>query len=439
MITRDYHTKSIQPEELQDLKAIADVNISNITLDEYPNLLIFPDSFESYDRDFGKKVICNIVNDDKDLVTNSIVGFIGRNNTHLSIHSRFADDDKEDFFLHYMLQKVSKINLFSLQHSTSEDSVFDFLLYLFPVYLKKAIKQGIYKQYITRKYNDANIRGVIDINRHIRLNEPFNGKVAYTTREYSYDNDVTELIRHTIEYIREHRNYGNILGVDNDTKDVVTQIISATPNYAHNDRQYIINKNIKPIAHPYFSEYAPLQRLCLQILRHEELKYGQEKDEIYGVLIDAAWLWEEYIAIVLENQYNHYLKESRNMFNLFVDFQQIIPDYLSKDKKVVADAKYIRLDKEKSYDEEKATAIYYKTITYMYRFCTNKAFLFYPLSNDQTNMREDLKIKTEQEGVNGGTITKLGLKIPNDQNNYADFVKKIKEYEDEFIKAASSY
>ena len=59
----------------------------------------------------------------------------------------------------------------------------------------------MYKQYITRKNNDANVRGVIDVNRHIRYNKPFNGKIAYSTREYSYDNDVTQLIRHTIEFI----------------------------------------------------------------------------------------------------------------------------------------------------------------------------------------------------------------------------------------------
>ena len=284
MITSDYKTKPIKSEEFADLRAISDVEISNITLGDYPNLLVFPDSFESYDRDFGKKMICSIINDGKTLLTNSIVGFIGRNNTHLSIHSRFSNDSNEDYFLHYMLQKVAKINLFSLQHTMDEDNIFDFLIYLFPMYLKKAINQGLYKQYITREYNDANVRGVIDVNKHIKYNEPFNGKVAYRTREYSYDNDVTQLIRHTIEYIYMYIGGTEILNIDSATQEAVSQIISATSTYTHNELQTIINKNLRPIAHPYYSEYAPLQRLCLQILRHEELKYGQEKNEIYGVL-----------------------------------------------------------------------------------------------------------------------------------------------------------
>lgn len=434
MITSDYHRKAISPEELQDLKVIADVGISDITIEDNPNLLVFPDSFDSYDRDFGKKVVCNVINDGKELYTNSIVGFVGRNKTHLSIHSRFADDGKEDFFLHYMLQKVAKINLFNLQHTMDEDSVFDFLLYMFPVYLKKAVNQGIYKQYISKKYNDANIRGVIDVNRHIRYNEPFNGKVAYTTREYSYDNDITQLIRHTIEYIRKNKGGGDILNIDADTHQAVAQIISSTPSYLSNEVRTVINNNLRPIAHPYYSEYAPLQRLCLQILRHDELKYGQEENEIYGILIDAAWLWEEYLAQLLEGKYVHYLKDRGKRFYLFENFQQIIPDYLSLDKTVVADAKYIPLNRESWYGEEKATSIYYKTITYMYRFCSNKGFLFYPHPGEKAEPIP-LRIKTEIEGINGGTITKLGLTIPLGCNGFGEFSSYMQKNEQAFIDA----
>ena len=436
MITSDYSIANITPDELDDLRVIADVEISNISLEDYPNLLVFPDSFRSYDRDFGNKIICSIADEGRKLCTNSMVGFIGRNNTHLSIHSRFADNGKEDFFLHYMLQRVAKITLFNLQHTMDEDSVFDFLLYLFPLYLKNAISQGVYRQYITHKYNDANVRGVIDVSRHIKYNEPFNGSVAYTTREYSYDNNITQLIRHTIEFISKNGG-DDILNIDEDTKQAVAQIIGATPSYINNELQSVINKNLTPIAHPYYNEYAPLQRLCLQILRHEELKYGQEEDEVYGVLIDAAWLWEEYLAIVLEGRYNHYLKERGKRFYLFENFQQIIPDYLSIDNKIVADAKYIPLNRESWYGEEKATSIYYKTITYMYRFCSNQGFLFYPYPDEDVKPTP-LKIKTEIAGVNGGTITKLGLRIPSNCDGYPSFCASMGKYEQDFIKQCDS-
>lgn len=430
MITSDYSSANINPVELEDLSNIADVAISDISSDDYPNLLVFPDSFQSYDRDLGKKRICTI--EESKLLTNSIVGFVGRNNTYLSIHSRFAKDGNNDYFLHYMLQKVAKISLFNLQHSTDQDNVFDFILYLFPLYLKKALNQGLFKQYITHKCNDANVKGVIDVNRQIRNNEPFNGKVAYINREHCYDNYVTQLIRHTIEFIYRYKGGNNILNIDANTHQAVEQIISATPSYIQNEMQRVINKNLKPVVHPFYSEYLPLQRLCLQILRHEELKYGQEDNEIYGILIDAAWIWEEYIAIIIEGKYKHYLKDEGTKFNLFENFQPIIPDYLSNDNKVVADAKYIPLNREKDYYEEKATAIYYKTITYMYRFCSNKAYLLYPYPDEEV---EPIlcKIKTEKEGVNGGTIIKLGLRIPVNSSNFFDFSRKMIKNENLFM------
>ena len=433
MITSDYSIANITPDELDDLRVIADVEISNISLEDYPNLLVFPDSFRSYDRDFGNKIICSIADEGRKLCTNSMVGFIGRNNTHLSIHSRFADNGKEDFFLHYMLQRVAKINLFNLQHTMDEDSVFDFLLYLFPLYLKNAISQGVYRQYITHKYNDANVRGVIDVSRHIKYNEPFNGSVAYTTREYSYDNHITQLIRHTIEFISKNGG-DDILNIDEETKQAVAQIIGATPSYLSNELQSIINKNLTPIAHPYYSEYAPLQRLCLQILRHEELKYGQEEDEVYGVLIDAAWLWEEYLATILEGKYNHYLKYTGKRFYLFKPKkQQIIPDYLSLDNKIVADAKYIPLNEKIWFKEDSAsaTAIYYKTITYMYRFCSKEGYLFYPHPDEEVSPIKD-EIITEIEGENGGSITKLGLRIPSGCTDFNDFASRINDEETTF-------
>lgn len=430
MITSDYSKAPITLKELDDLRAIADVEISEIKLDDYPNLLVFPDSFNSYDRDLGKRVICQIEKEAKLLSTNSIVGFIGRNKTHLSIHSRFTESGKEDFFLHYMLQKVAKINLFNLQHTMDEDSVFDFLIYLFPLYLKNAISQGVFRQYTTHRYNDANVRGVIDVNRHIKYNEPFNGSIAYTTREYSYDNDVTQLIRHTIEFIYKLGGE-EILNIDIDTKQAVSQIISATPSYEGKELHTIINKNLASIAHPFYSEYAPLQKLCLQILRYEELKYGQEENEVYGILVDAAWLWEEYLADLLSDKYNHYLKNTGQKFFLFTKQlsprHQIIPDYLSLDMSKVADAKYIPLDEKSRFQEDgsSATAIYYKTITYMYRFSSQEGYLFYPHRNRETPTIE----RREIDGLGEGSITKLGLRIPCGCSDFNDFVTKMKEEE----------
>ena len=164
----------------------------------------------------------------------------------------------------------------------------------------------------------------------------------------------------------------------------------------------------------------------------DRLKYGQEENEVYGVLVDAAWLWEEYLAELLRDKYNHYLKDTGKKFYLFKPLpqssrHQIIPDYLSLDMSKVADAKYIPLDEKSRFQEDSssATAIYYKTITYMYRFSSQEGYLLYPHRNKETSAVE----RREIDGFNERYITKLGLRIPSGCSNFNDFVSRMREEE----------
>jgi 5-methylcytosine-specific restriction endonuclease McrBC regulatory subunit McrC len=215
-------------------------------------------------------------------------------------------------------------------------------------------------------------------------------------------------------------------------RQAVKVISDATPSYSYRERHSIINKNLRPISHPYYGEYIDLQRLCLQILRHDELKYGQEENEIYGVLIDAAWLWEEYLADVLNSKFNHYVKDIGKRFYLFENnIQRIIPDYLSIDRTIVADAKYIPLDQKEEYEEEKATAIYYKTIAYMSRFCSNKGYLLYPHKDCSTSPYTEYLLQSETPTINR-FIIKVGMRIPKMCQDYLAFVGRMSQEETTF-------
>lgn len=297
--TRDNFERHLLEEELchlDTLQKLAEPTISDLCLEEHPNLLIFPQDLNVYGDKIGDAHIFEVKGDK--IATGNIMGYIGCGSTKVSISSRFAQN-KDDYFLHYMLRKVFAVNLFDLQFNSDEESIFDLLIYLFPAFLKRAMQQGMYREYQTREYNDANVKGRIDVSRHIRRNIPFAGSIAYTTREYAQDNHLTQLIRHTIEYISRHRYSGNILQNDEDTSDAVKAICQTTESYCRNERQKVINQNLRPVSHPYYGEYRPLQQLCLQILRQEEMKYGRSDVEIYGVLFDGAWLWEEYLNTFL--------------------------------------------------------------------------------------------------------------------------------------------
>lgn len=334
-----------------------------------------------------------------------------------------------------MLKEVFAVNFFDLRHSVSNDNALEIFMYLFPYHLKQALRQGLFKQYQTCEYNNSNVRGVIDIPKHIRKNIPFGGNVAYKTREFTYDNKITQLIRHTIEFIKKQP-IGKSILKEKDIEDCITTIVDATPSYSSSKLLYVINKNLKPLQHPYYTKYRKLQQLCLQILHRKGLKYGEGQNKVFGLLFSGSWLWEEYLGHLLQKYYKHYYKNKGKKFNLFDSpyYQQIVPDYVQLNSDgltpiAVADAKYIRLDKGSSYAEEKATAIYYKTITYMYHLGVSTGFLFYPSST--VGVADKMKLRNTNS-----YIIKLPLLIPDGDMSFADFCNLMKKSEMEFVKNA---
>lgn len=416
----------IEIPNIADLSSIANRNLIDLQK-ENPDLLVFPQTLGHYRDDVEKSHIFSL--DEGNLTTYNLMGFIGRNSSQLTISSRFANDDNNDYFLHYMLQKVFSINLLKFDQTPNKENIWDFLLYLFPYYLKKAYSQGIYKAYKKEEYNDSNVKGTIDVKRHILRNIPFMGKVAYTTREHSYNNNLTQIVRHTIEHIKIHSFGSGVLTSDSEVRDIVSKFIFVTDKtYNNNSRQKIISANLKPVSHPYFTEYAALQKICLKILRHDKITFGKEKNKVFGLLFDGAWLWEEYLNTVLKADFIHpENKTGKNRNYLFENFQSIYPDFISKnDPKSVGDAKYIPLGRQQSYSEnsEKATSIYYKTIAYMYRFSSDNGFLLFP--NQETSFFKIYKIK-ETNGI----LKKIGLAIPQTSESFKEFIKTMNENEQE--------
>lgn len=409
-----------------------------------PNLLIFPHCLGDRRKEFCDTPICSIMDDT--ITTNNLMGFVGvqdgKVSAELSIRSRFHKDNEQDYFLHYMLQKVFHFNLFNLPTSSGDSESFEFILFhLFTHYLKKAVKQGIFKQYRKCEYNDANVRGVIDIPRHIRYNMPFNGKVAYCTSEYKYDNPVTQLIRHTIEYIRRSPIVGNVLKCDKNTDEAVRTIYDITTSYNANDRQRIINQNLKPVKHPFYTQYTFLQRLCLHILRHKKMNYSSSENKVYGILFDGAWLWEEYLATILcEKGFIHAVKGENNGFQLYKGGNQRFPDFYSLKERVVLDAKYKRLNNGIQRND------LYQLIAYIHTLNDGEAKIvegakcgafIYPYDGEG-DKNKDVAWK-ELFGM-GRYFGVIPIEIPNCCDSYESFVEQIENNmrEIDFVKCPSN-
>ena len=377
---------------LENLQKIAEKPIGQLSLDDNPNLLIFPKNLEEYGDKIGNQYVCEVK--EGKLYTGNIMGFIGYGDTKVRIHSRFAQGE-DDYFLHYMLQKVFAINLFDLKYHSDEESIFDFLIYLFPAFLKRAMRQGLYKEYQTREYNDADIKGRIDVARHIRMNVPYGG---------------------------------GILKNDDLTKDAVSLIREATPTYSQNERRKVVNQNLRPLSHPYFSEYRHLQRLCMQILRYEEIKYGRNEDEIYGVLFDGAWLWEEYVNTILKNQgYIHpQNKIHKGKVSLFTDGSGTrYPDFYKED--IVLDAKY------KRYADMKLQNIdgddLHQVITYMYILSARYGGLIVPGQYNKSESRPEPKTLKGH----GGNMNIYSIIVDALAQDFKAYCQQMSQYEKIFL------
>lgn len=414
-------------EKLTD--KIADKTLKQL---ECEGIFVFPEIIRDADDITQDQTILQSVNNN--YRSGNVMGFLGLGDERLIIESRFCKND-EDYFFQYLLDNVLDLpNILNLESDADQaDRLFNFLLFLFPYRLKTAMRKGIFKTYIRYKYNDENIKGTIDVARHISKNTPFTGNIAYSQREFSYDNPLTELIRHTIEFIKK-KPYGNHLLFK--VKDEVNLVIASTPRYDLCDRQKIIEQNKKyTIHHAYFKEYLALQRLCILILQHQKHRIGSGSQRIIGILFDGAWLWEEYVNTLVNEIFYHPLnKAKKGAQRLFNNNTAglIYPDFISRDKenRIIADAKYKPIKNIGNHD-------YLQLLAYMFRFDASVGYFLYP----ETENSDDLKLwmncgSTYESNVrprNDISITKHGLKIPWDALSYSDFSEKMKLSEKEFI------
>ena len=402
---------------------LLDRTLESLSQDE--RVFIFPNDLKN-SPDLGKdQKIFETVN--QKIKTGNVIGFLGCGQERLTISSRFSDESN-DYFLHYLLQKVFHINLTSLDVAlSSEDKLYQLLMYLFPKYLQAAIRKGLYKEYHRFSYNDSHVKGVIDVGNHLKKNLPFTGNIAYTTREFTYDNPLMQLVRHTIEYIKNQKSIGQGV-LDNlfASRENVAEIVRVTPSYKLADRVKIIRGNqSKPIRHAYFHEYRKLQELCLMILNQEKHGLGYQDQKIHGILFDVAWLWEEYVHTLLPKDFIHPRnKEKLGGISVFsVGKRKVYPDFYQEELKIVLDAKYKKLElTEKGINREDL----FQLISYSYILKAEKAGLVFP-SEDKVIDNEIGKLAGY-----GALLKKWSIQIPQNFSSYREFCEMMENSEETF-------
>ena len=404
-------------------QALLDRTLDNLCKEE--NIFIFPNDLKnSPDLEKDQKIFETV---NQKIKTGNVIGFLGYGQERLTISSRFSDESN-DHFLHYLLQKVLNINLTSLDVGLSpEDKLYQLLIYLFPKYLQAAIRKGFYKEYQRFSHNDSHVKGVIDVRNHLKKNLPFTGNIAYTTREFTYDNPLMQLIRHTIEYIKNKKSIGQGV-LDNllTSRENVAEIVRVTPSYKLADRAKIIRGNqSKPIRHAYFHEYRKLQELCLMILNQEKHGLGYQDQKIHGILFDVAWLWEEYVHTLLPKDFIHPRNKEKlgGISVFFVGKRKVYPDFYQEELKIVLDAKYKKLElTEKGINREDL----FQLISYSYILKAEKAGLVFP-SKDKVVDNEIGKLAGY-----GALLKKWSIQIPQESSSYSEFCEMMENSEEIF-------
>lgn len=447
----------VSSENIEKVPGIVEA-IRNKTLRDLENegCFVIPNSLKN-SEDLGEEqfILQSIFQGGKEeLFTGNVMGFLGKDkdkegrpiNERLIIHSRFSQSRSldKDFFLWYMLWKVFGVappNLVNFKTDTStNDEVLDLLCLVFPYYLKEAMKKGVYRTYVERECNDPKVKGTIDIARHIALNTPFVGNIAYKRTEFSSDNYLTELIRHTIEHIRRKPFGGDLLS---QVKPEVASIVESTPRYNQAEKGYWINRNKQKIArHAFYKEYLTLQKLCLKILQNRKNAFDESHDKIYGILFDGSWLWEECVNKLIGDHFYHPKNRTgEGVQYLFEKNEEkicpIYPDFIGRDKEIIADAKYKPKGNIQIND-------YYQVLAYMFRFNSKHGFFLYPEAADGDETLTLGTGHTYKKGPAKSTkprvekITKLGLVIPKKNkkkssfDDFNDFRNEMKSREDNF-------
>lgn len=352
------------------------------------------------------------------------------------IHPRFGTH-----FLCHMLEEIYNFKMPESAMQHGEGVVWNkfyqlILRQLWIAKFAKADKYGLPRQTVKRTHQGMQIRGHLNVRKSIL---PFFTKkeVVSEYREKEVDDMIGRIVYKAYDILADKETGLRNLPpqVQESINDLYSRYHGEQIKITEHDYQSIRYKSI-------YVSWKPLVDFSWQIIKHRGYNPEQSVDDQgYGLFFDMAEIWEAYVGKLLENEFMHCTERNSNI-RLFENeeekqFQRIIPDYLSRDwttdkAKAVGDAKYMNLAGKERLQGEQTYSVYYKTIMYMYRFNSQKGFIFYPMEANAEGSDHDIK-----ELSIAGTDSKIymcGFRIPKVQENMADAEKNFRATIKAFLK-----
>lgn len=376
-----------------------------------------------------------------DYWTQQYVGVLLHDNQKVIIGSRFDTAEKQ-FFLNYVFCKAYGLNpnIFQEMNPTCDmEKTWDlFLIIMFLETLEKAFKKGYYKEYTKNQYNDAKLKGPINVARHIKENMLFSGNIAYSRRENSIDNPINNLILYTLKHINvRYNNFAkNRIKEKNDFKDCIDYLIY-TIHENDVDKKTLIKNTQKPVTRHIFHDYEKVRVLARLILKNMGLNiFSESRKSVKGVLLNMEKLWENFLEKTffadVSLKYSYELQTQKALpilFNEGQTLQTIRPDFVLSQNKIpvmVLDAKYKNYAKENEDFKVKREDIY-QVLSYMYAYEVQHGGSIFPVIANEAERNHQLKTFTLWNKKNTPQFYTLPIVVPQACNYFLEYCKQFDE------------
>ena len=336
------------------LSNIKSINELNITLQDYKDKKFPNNIFFSFFKDEEKTIskneddlIISIKKDGENYLaqTGNYVGKFKWEGLEIDIKSRFSNT-----FLERMLNFANDIFLDDVSitgNKVKED--FDIskyiIYYMFVQNLEKAFLLGLPKAYKSIEHHEMKLKGKIDINKFIKYDIPFQGKISSVSRKQKEIQEIIDVLYKAVKII-DNKNKAFLKNISH-IKTHLKQYKSN--NYVSNET---INKALKSKAlqNPIFAPYKKVLEYARFIINGNNIEEKNDgKQETFGFIINVAELFEIYITKLLQKEFSDWYVESPKieLYSTPQMFYQrkIIPDIVMKKGRdvLVFDTKYKKM------------------------------------------------------------------------------------------------
>jgi 5-methylcytosine-specific restriction enzyme subunit McrC len=333
--------------------------------------------------------------DGANLRAKNYVGVIQTQNISIEILPKIFDGNDiqstRDIFIS-MLKIVLNINELQINKAdigtTKNKNIFEIFIALFISSVDSLIKKGIKSDYISQEKNSNFLKGKLKINEQLKQNYIHKERFFVQFDEYLQNRAENRLLKSTIKLLlQKTKNYENKKALR--TQLFIFDNVQTSKN---------IDKDISKINLYRGMEYykAPLKFAKL-FLKDKSFTSLSGKDNVFALLFPMQKLFEEYLAIVLNNSKQDLeidkvlINGGKNEYFLSGNNARLEPDYLLKmknSKDIIVDAKW------KIIDEVLSSNDIYQIFSYLNFYdCSNTAYLFVPQID---NSKDELSFDYQQ-------------------------------------------